>query len=50
MENIITSTNLEKLIAQGENSGLEFKSVKVSVDKIAREFVAFDYLKKQQIL
>jgi ATP-dependent DNA helicase RecG len=41
MENIITSTNLEKLIAQGENSGLEFKSVKVSVDKIAREFVAF---------
>jgi ATP-dependent DNA helicase RecG len=41
MENITASTNLDKLIAQGENSGLEFKSVKVSVDKIAKEFVAF---------
>ncbi len=41
MENITASTNLDKLIAQGENSGLEFKSVKVSIDKIAKEFVAF---------
>ncbi|WP_069470148.1 RNA-binding domain-containing protein [Candidatus Marithrix sp. Canyon 246] len=41
MENITASANLDKLIAQGENSGLEFKSVKVSVDKIAKEFVAF---------
>ncbi|HFS66707.1 MAG TPA: ATP-binding protein [Flavobacteriia bacterium] len=41
MKNITASTNLDKLIEQGENSGLEFKSVKVSVDKIAKEFVAF---------
>lgn len=34
-------TDLHHLIAQGENSALEFKSAGVSTDALAKEMVAF---------
>ena len=44
MENtpvVMTSEELKKIITNGENSGIEFKRDQVSLEKLAKEIVAF---------